>query len=250
MAAPRNRSRRFYVWDREKYNMESPEQALPTLFYLLCAMSAMAFLVSSYQWLWRVATHPQDEYPIFEQTLKRGQYFTFLAVMILSILIGTYNHILYDTKLNIVGEILVLVAAFGYAYALSKEEKKIGAVLILAKGVSLYLVFCALGWLLTFALGASLTHFFNLFGLMGPAVLHPQVVFITGLMWNVPIIILYIMITRSSERKQRLQGYAFHKFLFPVFLAYTVLLVPLLIQQISVSDEWQKMRHEKPVRTV
>ena len=250
MAAPRNRSRRFYVWDREKYTMESPEQTLPTLLYLLCAMSAMAFLVSSYQWLWRVATQPQDEYPIFEQTLKRGQYFTFLAVMVLSIIIGTYNHILYDTKLSIVGEILVLVAAFGYAYALSKEEKKIGAVIMLAKGVSLYMVFCALGWLLTFALGASLTHFFNLFGLMGPTVLHPQVVFITGLMWNVPIILLYIVITRNAERKQRLQGYAFHKFLFPVFLAYTVLLVPLLIQQISVSEEWQQMKHEKPVRTV
>jgi hypothetical protein len=250
LAAPRNRSRRFFVWDRENYNMESPEQTLPTLLYLLCAMSAMAFLVSSYKWLWRVATHHVGEAVPFDQELKIGQFYTFLAVMMLSIVIGAYNHILYQTDLDVFGECAVLASVILYAYYKADADKKAKAAIGVMRGAVTYFLFCALGWLLTFALGVSLTHLFNLFGLMGPMALNPQVVFITGLLWNAPIIFLYFITIRDAEKKQRLHGYAFHKFLFPVFLAYTVLLVPLLIQQISVSKEWQQMKYEKPVRTV
>ena len=228
--------------------MESAEQTLPTLLYLLSAMSAMGFLLSSYLWLWRVSNRENKQ--DFKSSIYKGQLYAFLSVMVLSICIGSYDHFIHGRDLFIGGEIFVLVTALAYAYVKAGDQNKVGHVLSSKLKALSFGFFCIFGWGLTIVLGIALTYLFQALGLSNNGGVDSSVVFITGLSWNVPIVILYAYIVRNPNTKAALKGGGFHKFLWPVLMAYTVLLIPLLIQQISVSEEWQKMKNEKPMKTV
>ncbi len=225
--------------------MESPEQTLPTLLYLLCAMSSMAFLVSSYAWLWKTNKNPQLPQPDFKSSVHKGQLYAFFTVMVLSIFIGGYDHFFNDREIHIGGEIFILVAALIYAYVKSDGDHKVSHVSRTAFRVMRFGLLCVLGWCVTIILGYVLTRLLG-----GAGGVDPNVVFLTGLSWNIPIAVLYAKIVKKSGGDSTYRASAFHKFLWPVLMAYTVLLVPLLVQQISVSEEWKQMKNEKPVRSV
>lgn len=225
--------------------METPEQTLPTLLYLLCAMSSMAFLVSSYAWLWKTSKNPQLPQPDFKSSVHKGQLYAFFTVMVLSIFIGGYDHFFNDREIHIGGEVFILMAALIYAYVKSDGDHKVSHVSRTAFRVMRFGLFCIFGWCVTIILGYVLTRLLG-----GAGGVDPNVVFLTGLSWNIPIAILYTKIVKKSDGDSAYRASAFHKFLWPVLMAYTVLLVPLLVQQISVSEEWKQMKNEKPVRSV
>ncbi len=225
--------------------MESPEQTLPTLLYLLCAMSSMAFLVSSYAWLWKTSKNPQLPQPDFKSSIHRGQLYAFFGVMVLSIIIGSYDFFVNAQEIHIGGEIFILTAALIYAYVKSEGDHKITYLSRTVLKVMFFGLLCVFGWCTTIILGYVLARLLG-----GAGGVDPNVVFLTGLSWNIPIAILYTRIVKKSGDDSIYRASAFHKFLWPVLMAYTVLLVPLLVQQISVSEEWKQMKNEKPVRSV
>lgn len=225
--------------------MESLEQTLPTLLYLLCAMSSMAFLVSSYAWLWNTSKNPEQPQPDFKSSIQKGQLYAFFGVMVLSIFIGSYDHFFNAQEIHIGGEIFILTAALIYAYVKSEGDHKITYLSRTILKVMFFGLLCVFGWCLTIILGYVLT-----VSVGGTRGLDPNVVFLTGLSWNIPTVVLYTKIVKKSGDNSPYRASAFHKFLWPVLMAYTVLLVPLLIQQISVSEEWKQMKNEKPVRSV
>lgn len=230
--------------------MNAPEQTLPTLLYLLCAMSAMAFLMSSYLWLWKTARQKHDGDAGFKPAIHKGQLYSFLSVMVLSISIGMYDHYNNESALNISGEICVLVLAIIYAYLKDSSAHKISGILKSVRAVLLFGALCVAGWGITFMLGWLCAYVFYAVGAGNGSLLNTNVVFITGLLWNIPTLLLYANIAKNAQTKDALGGNGFHKYLWPILMAYTVLLIPLLVQQISVSEEWQQMKQEKHIRTV
>ncbi len=237
-------STHFYLFG---ISMQVSEPTVPTLLYLLCAMSAMAFLLSAYIWLWRAA-YGENKLD-FKPSIYRGQLYSLLNVMVLSIVFGGYDRIFYGSDLHIGGEVFVLLLAFVYVYAKAGGGSRVSFVLIWVKRLFSFGAFCIFGWVLTLSFGLLISYALGGLGFISLEVIDPNVVFIVGLLWVVPIIILYIKIIQNPDRKTVLGGRGFHKFLWPVLMAYMVLLFPLLMQQISVSEKWRDMKNEKPMRS-
>jgi len=228
--------------------MQISEPAVPTLLYLLCAMSAMAFLMSAYLWQWR-ALYSKNELD-FKPSIYRGQVYSLLGVMVLSIILGSYDYFFFVRELHIGAEALILVSALAYAYIKAGVGKRFGVVLGSIIKVSAFGFSCILGWLITLAIGVTLIYLFGILGIPLAGNIDPNIVFITGLLWNVPILLLYIKLLKNPDKTEVVKFSGFHKFLWPVLMAYIVLLFPLLIQEISVSEKWREMKNEKPLRTV
>ncbi len=230
--------------------MQISEPVVPTLLYILCAMSAMAFLVSAYLWLWR-GLYGKNELE-FNPSIYRGQIYSLLNVMVLSIAFGSYDYFFFKRELHISAEVVVLLSALAYAYINIKsiEGRRFRAVLGLIVKVFSFGLFCVLGWVITVIIGMALMYLFDILNVPLVGNIDPNIVFITGLLWNVPILIFYIKLLKNPDKKEVVRLSAFHKFLWPVLMAYIILLFPLLIQQISTSETWQQMKNEKPVKYV
>ncbi len=177
--------------------------ALPPLLYLICIMSAMSFVVSSGLWFYRNTSKT------FEQVIWIGQAQGFVWAMILSIALGQ--------SFDILGEVVVLAVALFFGYRYTRETLVFGGL-------------CLAGWVFTFVCG------FGLFALAGDLTF---AVFISGLLWLVPIFVFY--------RRRPASG-KIYNYLWPVLVAYMVLLFPLLIQKNINTEEWQGRKYERPLR--
>ncbi|PCJ02324.1 MAG: hypothetical protein COB14_02155 [Alphaproteobacteria bacterium] len=222
----------------------------PILLYLVCAISAMSFVVSAYLWLWRVykggaAVSGKG----FEFSIWYRQALCFVFAMILSILIGLYDFYIYAQPLKIYGEIFILLAFCVLPYALGKGGRV--RHMFCAVGDMLWLgVLCVLGWLTTIGFGLIVLELFKLVSVMERMELDVSVVFFSGLLWNVPVLWMYYKVLYNSKARGALQGRGFYKFLWPILFAYMIILTPLVIQDFSNSDAWREMNRAKPMRRV
>lgn len=128
---------------------------LPPLLYLICAMSAMSFVVASGFWFLR-----WPEYS-FQRSIWMGQIHGFVWAMILSIALGQ--------SFQIFGEIVVLVLAIALGYRHVWDTLIFGGL-------------CLVGWFITLGFG------FVLFMLSGDLLMS---VFVSGLLWLAPVFVLY-----------------------------------------------------------
>lgn len=145
----------------------------------------------------------------YVRVVWRGQAQGFVWAMILSIALGQ--------SFDIAGELVVLVIALVFGYRHIQETLIFGGL-------------CALGWFVTISVGWAL------FLLSGDVMVSA---FIAGLLWLVPVFGLY--------RLRPAEGRVYH-YLWPVLLAYLVLLAPLMIQHNVNSEAWQLRKYEKPLR--
>ena len=231
-------------------NSSSDMYHTPTLLYLICAMSAMSFVVCAYRWLWQICKRKDGASAgRFETSIWRGQMFSFLFVMILSIAIGLYDSYVYGSPIQIYGEFLILGVFFALSFAVGKSNR-LHRVLSVAREVSFLGGLCLVAWAATIGSGLLIAEILKLVSVIERANFNVVVIFMAGALWNVPILWGYHRVLRHSETRSALQGRGFHKFLWPVLLAYVVVLIPLMMQDISNSEKWHEMQNAKPVRQI
>lgn len=218
----------------------------PTLLYLICALSAMSFVVCTYRWLWQANRGSGGK---FETAIWRGQVIGFLFVMILSILIGLYDFYVSARPIQIYGECLILGAFFALSFAVGKSNR-VRRVLFVAREVFVLGGLCLVGWAITIGSGLLIAEILKLVSVIERADFDVAVIFLAGALWNVPILWGYYRVLHNTDRRSALQGMGFHKFLWPVLLAYIVILIPLMMQDISNSEKWHEMQNAKPMRQI
>lgn len=222
----------------------------PALLYIVCAMSAMAFVVCSFRWLLHVGkTMTSMSNRGFERSVWQGQVSIFMFVMVVSIFIGLYDFYSYGRPIQVYGELLILSLFFSIVFLLGKSKDTI--CLVRAVREIMFLGFmCALGWLVTVGAGLFITQLLKLVSVIERDNFYVVVIFISGALWNIPVLWGYYKILHNSNRRGSLKGRGFHKFLWPILLAYMVVLIPLVAQDIANSEEWHKMHNVKPMRQI
>ncbi len=208
---------------------------LPVLLYVLCAMSAMGFIVAAYHWFWLVWRGKSEVIPGFSSYVWQGQAYGFVFAMIVSIFAGFYDYLAAGEAFNIIGEVAVLALALGFAWRRTGEMFGFG-------------MLCLLGWGLTVAFGGLVWLVLKAISVMNSQDFVVSVVFLSGLVWSIPILFLYGKILTDARVRPALGGQKFYMFLWPVLLAYLVLLVPLMVQQSVNSPEWREYKYVKPLR--
>ncbi len=217
----------------------------PALLSLICIMSAMTFVLSAYYWFWLVIRNPEKTEVTFSKIIWLGQFYNFLFVMILSIFIGIYDSYMAARPLQIGGELSILALSL---FASSKFQK--GKTLKHIKIVISVGFTCFIGWGITFGLWLAFSQIFKITSVMAKEEFDVMIIFAAGLLWNLPIIIMFQKILKNDNMRSHLKGLGIHKFIWPVMIAYLVLLAPLMIQDTVNSEEWKKMENAKPIRKI
>ncbi len=222
---------------------------VPALFYILCAMSAMAFITCSAGWFVRALRSDSEYVGSFSLYIWAGQAKNFLFVLIISIVVGVYDYFLVGQPVYIMGEVSILCCVYLYFF-LRHKRSRAARVMSFTKSYLLLGLGCLVGWGITVGFGFVLMTVLQLVSAINSADFFVMVIFITGMLWNAPVLMLYQKVLKDAGRRSVLEGQGFHKFLWPVLLAYLILLIPLMIQQKVDSEEWQEMLRAKPMRQV
>lgn len=240
--------------------MQTSEIDPQTLLYLICAMSAMALLTAAYRWLWQASrdsksgiSKGENAYAEFWNAIIAGQAYILLFAILIFLSVNIYDFAMGNKPLSIVAEFIVIFGAALFVWARAEPAKRGGAMVSFVANIFLYGAMCIAGWGLSAAIGFALSMAGAQSGLFqNEANIQTLSLFTVGLLWNAPIIIMYLMITKNQSGKTYAQrgigGKKLYQYLWPVFFAYTILFVPLMIQQVTHSPEWKRMRLRKPVR--
>jgi len=226
---------------------------MPPLFFILCAMSAMAFVVSSYIWLWRVYRGEKPKRD-FISSVWMAQFPAFLFSAVVSLCVGLYDYIYAGIRPSIFGECLILCAMFALLFFIPVASvdtfgKRIRFVLSRLFHVLSFGFLCLIGWGVTVGVGFFLSMVLRIIFVMNIDDFQVMAFFVTGLMWIAPIVLLYREILKSPDRLPFLDKFGIRNYLWPMLAAYFILLVPFLIQNIANSKEWHEMKNKKPIKT-
>lgn len=232
--------------------MQGSEQQIPTLVFVFCVMSAMAFVVAGSRWMWRIYKTGRIPKQTYNDAIIESQQDSFFCVIMISLFVGIYDFLLAGQPLRVSGEITVLVLTCGYLfYAVRKSGANMRTTFKLGlKRVAGVGALCLLGWAVTFLFGYIVAKILSLLSAMNTEDFLVAVVFIAAGLWTIPIFVLGYKIRQRDDVRPALKGKSPHVFLWPVLLAYLVLLVPLVILDTVRSEEWQAQQHAKPVRTI
>ena len=220
----------------------------PTLLFLICAMSAMGFVMATYRWLWRVMKSKETIQSSFVSSVWYGQIQAFIFVLFLSIFVGVFDFFFAGRTLHIGGEVFLISSLLIFSAVRGGKGNRLVLFRRLFKGGFVFGFLCLLGWGLTILIGLSISYFLKMSASVNRSDFDVLIAFIPGILWNVPILIMYFKILKSAEMRHNLKGYSVHKFLWPVLFAYIALLVPLMMQEIANSKEWNEMKNAKIIK--
>lgn len=216
---------------------------LPPLLYILCAMSAMAFVTSASLWMLNAYRLEKRALPKFSDAVWRGQRYSIFCVMIISIILSFYDHFSSNTSVQIWGEIIILLAGLYMAYTKNALFQQI-------QSTFMFGCFCLSGWGLTFVIGYVLSLILSIVPTFSSEDFTIILIFVTGLLWNAPILYWGRKILMDGQKRAVLKGQSPHTYLWPVMLAYLVLLVPFTAQEVVNSDGWKDMKKPKAPKHV
>lgn len=231
---------------------EADTYQVPALVYIFCVMSAMAFVVSGTLWMWRAYKSGDVPKQSYTDAVFEGQQDSFFCVIVLSLLVGFYDHFFAGEPLKIFGEITVLILACAYLFYKVRSQK-LSVSNIWGGSLQRVLAFaglCFAGWGATIAFGFVIWSVLSVVSVMNATDMVTVVVFLTAGAWVCPIIMLGYKILKKNEARPALKGKSPHTFLWPVLLAYLILLVPLMVQQTANSDDWKMYRNAKRIKKI
>ena len=213
----------------------------------------MAFIVASYFWLWK-AYRGKPLGHDFIHCVWMAQIPAFIFSAVISLSVGAYDYFSAGVTPFIFGEVLILGGLFAllgfYPMAGVDSFAQRAAFMFLKFGhLCLFGFVCIFGWGITVAVSFFMIEVLRIITVMNQDDFQIAVFFISGLMWNVPIIFMYSKILKSADTRVFLQGHGIRGFLWPVLSAYFMLLIPFLIQNIANSQEWHDAKNKKVVRT-
>lgn len=225
----------------------------PASMYLLFWMAGMALVISTYIWLYNIWKNPHQSHQSLKEHLLQDQITNLFAVCGLSIIIGAYDTIKFGTAYNITAEIMLLSAGSFGVMAFGKNKRIEKLTLHIFKTIKLG-TFCTLGWTITLAIGYAIYQVISISDIFVQQDKIMIATMITGASWCAPIIILHKKLTCNkttnlSTTNKNIKNKKLHNFLWPVLLAYFILLIPMITQEIANSREWRKMTNKKPIKT-
>lgn len=213
-------------------------------------MSAMAFVMSAYIWLWQAMQGTGECAREFIPSIWRGQFLGFVFVMIISICVGVYYFYVAARPLQIWGEVVVLMTSLIILCFYTNKPDRLSTVVRNIREMFYFGIVCLIGWAITIGFGLCLFYVFKFISFISHADADMLVIIIPGALWNLPILVMVHKVMQNAKTRRALKGQGFYKFLWPVLLAYAVLLIPLMVQQIANSDDWHEMKNAKIIRKV
>ena len=223
----------------------------PPLLMIFCAMSAMTFIVAALGWVVIAGiTKDSSDVKSLGFFIWYAQILNLTVIMAFSAFVTVYDSLSGYGDITVIGEVLVL-ALILCAYIIYGHKTKTSifkGIWKRIKNSALLVLFCLGAWGVTLAFGWSLGAL--LYIVTGPnpsqdlGILAP---FITGMMWNAPILIFYLYFKKQEKVSSHLENVKLHNVLWPVLLAYLVLILPLFIQHVANSDHWREMQASKPL---
>ena len=220
----------------------------PELLYVLCLMSAMAFVVSAYRWFWEVrksALKGEEFQQTFSVYIWRGQMLNLVFAMVVSIVLGVSDYFMIGKELNITGEVIFLIVFLGALSWYSIRQKKLSAFFGALRDIFWLGFLCLAGWGVTIGLGFAFSKILKMSVMINSSDFDMLIIFLPGLLWNVPLYRLYHKTLQSADRRAALKGRRFHDFLWPILLAYIMVSVPVASQEIVNSKQWAEMKNYK-----
>ena len=219
----------------------------PPLLVIFCAMSAMTFVIAAIGWIFS-AGFAENEGRSLRLTIWKAQLLNFVAILIFSIFVTMHDAMYYQSNGNLTGEIAAMAVIFiAFAFYCIRNKKNIfGGLWKSFKSMVMVVLMSLGGW------GFSIAFYWGIAVLLISGLgthradeLMVVPPFVTGLVWNVPIIWAYFYY-KDKKTASELSTQKLHNLLWPVLLAYVVMIIPLFMQQITHSKAWQEWQNSKP----
>jgi hypothetical protein len=217
----------------------------PPFLTVLCALSAMSFIMAIIYWLWRARHNDARDLHGFGQTIWRFQIYSALAVTFIFLINNIYESLRTSFTQGITfGPELIVFGGAGmlFAFHCHREGAPIFvSILQEVKKIIFLVLACLAGWILTLATGWVLgMTLYGLYTVVGGNTgdIGFIVPLLTGFLWIVPFYVLYRCVPEEKPK--------FYDLLWPLVFAYLMVLVPLQIQYTANSSEWQDIKTAKP----
>lgn len=214
---------------------------VPLIFRALCYLGGMALFLSELVWLWRQsgpgATGKTRTLP-GTAALWTLRLLAALAIVSLLAMLSGLRPVTHSYELFPELALLALIGAVFFLVCRKRGEGARNALKNLPREAlkALGVLSAALaGWAVSIALGWSVFQGIAVFA--AP----PWVaIFIIGLLWNAPLIALFFKI-RNHESAPK-----FHDLLWPVLLAYLLIMLPDFAEHLANSDKIQDLLNAPP----
>jgi hypothetical protein len=232
--------------------MESPAPPpffLPPFFTVFCILAAMTMVVAPIVWIRKCYSEAPPAHDLGREVLIR-QFRTLAIVLVLSFLINLWRLAEGSPKASVTGLLpeLLLLAFMGWRYLTHTKGtglpkgQRLGAE---ARRVLRQFGLCLAGWAATFGVGAGVYWAFLLVT-KNDEVSVTAAGFAAGIFWIVAVTVAYFFkrppVDRLPEQMRRVKSY---DLLWPVMLAYILLLAPMTMQEIGNSEKFHEMMHSK-----
>ncbi len=218
----------------------------PGLLYVLCTMSAMAFVISCYRWFAHVADAAkkgQEFNHTYSMYIWRGQMLNFIFVMLISVSIGLFDFISDGEIPSIWGESLFLLLFLSALYWHAKKENRMKEMFKTLAEVLWLGLLCFAGWAVTLFIGMVMAEMLKMSVHINREDTEMLTVFFPGLLWLVPVYFFYQKTLWDADRRKALKGRRFGNFIWPILFAYIIVAFPIVTQEIVNSDQWHKMKN-------
>ncbi|GJL86216.1 MAG: hypothetical protein DHS20C02_19910 [Micavibrio sp.] len=216
----------------------------PVILMGFCYLSGMAMFLAALFWQWRVYRGDMDI-----GTLRVTVGFWLLRILT-AITLASLAYMMFtkpDSPMVLVPEISLLFF-ISALYMMARADKNLVGVLKdlpfeLLKTVGVTFA-CLIGWAVSLALGWSV---FEVVGKL-PGNVDGIAVVVIGLLWNAPLLLLYLGIQAKSKTGEVFlpEGLKFYKLLWPVLAAYILLVLPEFIELVANAPKIRDMMQAGP----
>lgn len=178
------------------------------------------------------------------------QFRTLAIVLVLSFLINLWRLVEGAPKASVNGLLpeLLLLAFMAWRFLVHTKGTGLPKALRLraeARRVLRQFLFCLAGWAATFGVGVLVYQGFLLVT-KNDEVSVTAAGFAAGIFWVVAVTVAYYLkrppVERLPEQMRRVKSY---DLLWPIMLAYILLLAPMTMQEIGNSEKFHEMMHSK-----
>ncbi len=222
---------------------------LPPFFTVFCILAAMTMVVAPILWIRRCYSEAPPAHDLGREVLIR-QFRTLAIVLVLSFLINLWRLAEGAPKASVTGLLLevLLLAFMGWRFLVHTKGSGLPKGRRLraeARRVLRQFGLCLAGWAATFGVGALVYQGFLLVT-KNDEVSVTAAGFAAGIFWVVVVTVAYYLkrppVERLPEQMRRVKSY---DLLWPIMLAYILLLAPMTMQEIGNSEKFHEMMHSK-----
>lgn len=222
---------------------------LPPFFTVFCVLAAMTMVVAPIVWIRRCYSSAPPAHDLGHEVLIL-QLRTLAVVLVLSFFINLWRLGAGSPKVNglsLLPELLMLAFLAWRYVRLTREQGGAASQRLRAEArrVLRLFVLCLTGWAATFGVGAGVYWFFFL-ATKSDEISVTAAGFAAGIFWIVAVVLAYFLKRPPEEQLSEIvRRKKAHDLLWPVMLAYVLLLAPMLMQDIGNSEKFREMMHSK-----